>query len=488
MITIVDDVRRIQLSDYELVPGLEPILAEVRHEARQAAKLLGKRRVWLLSEEVVAGAAAEMAPSLVGLLRACDIDARWVRYQPDNPRLAALGRQLRRLILGDPDTPTSFGEDDDELYTDSGDRAAAALLPEIGRHDLILVHGVGAATVGAAIKRRRRVTALWRCVVGYDDRTPATRAAWHFLKRHLTLYNRGLFNCAEYIPQYFTNRASLVPPAIDPLADKNRPLSLQRVVGTLTSAGLCHSDQPTLARTLAAPAQRVAPNGRLVAAGELGLLYRPIVAQISRWDRLKGMVPLLEGFARLKRDLATGQLGRLGEREQRRVEIARLVLAGPEPDAFGADTDMRAAFDELVATYRGLDEEVAADICILALPTSDPEAHALTVNALQRASTVVAQNSLREGFGLTIAEAAWKGVPVLGSATSGIRYQIRHEIDGLLCEDPEDPEVLARSLLAILSDEAGRRRYAASAQRRVLSEFLITGQLRRFLRLFTELA
>jgi len=279
-----------------------------------------------------------------------------------------------------------------------------------------------------------------------------------------------------------------VPPAIDPLSDKNRSLSLQRVVGTLTSAGLCESHEPTLARDFAARARRVGRDGKLRAAGELGLLYRPIVAQISRWDRLKGMVPLLEGFTKLKRDLASGQLAHLEERDQQRVKIARLLLAGPDPEAFGDDADTRAAFEQVVAHYQALDDEIASDICVLALPIGDAVEHALIVNALQRISTVAVLNSSREGFGLTLAEAAWKGVPVMGSMTSGIRYQIRHEIDGLLCEDPEDAEEVARTLLAILTDEAGRHRFAVSAQRRVMSEFLITAQLRRFLRLFTELS
>jgi len=487
VITIVDDVRQASLSDYEEVPGLESTLAEVRREARQATKCLRKRRVWLLSEETLTGAPAELLPSLVAMLRACDVDARWARFRSEDPRQAALSRRLRRLILGDPEAPAALGEEEADLFTAQGEAGAAALLPHVERNDLLLAHGVGVAAVGAALKRQRRVVALWRSVAGYDDRTPATRAAWHFLKPHLTPYNRGLFNYAEYIPQYFTNRASLVPPAIDPLTDKNRSLSIQRVIATLTSAGLCESTEPGPARAFAAPARRLRQSGRLGAAGELGLLHRPITLQLSRWDRLKGTVPLLEGFAKLKRDLRSGQLGHLGAREQRRLEISRLVLAGPEPEAFGDDADMNSAFDELVAIYRGLEPEIAADICVLALPTSVPREHALIVNALQRTSSLVVQNSLREGFGLTIAEAAWKAQPVLGSATSGIRFQIRHEIDGLLCEDPEDPEEVGRSLLAMLCDGAARRRYAFSAQRRVMDEFLITDQLRRFLRLFTEL-
>jgi len=480
--------RELQLADYEQVPGLLTTLAELRHEGQLAVRRLRKRRVVVISEVSGVGCEAEMLPSLVALLRSCGIDVQWWQYRPDDAKALELNRRLRRLVLGDPTLGHTLDDEDAALFKAQAEAATRELAPQIERDDVLLVHGIGCAPIGALLKRERRALALWRCTLGLDDRTPSTRAAWRFLKDHLTPYDRGLFNCAEYIPQYFTNRASLVAPGIDPLSDKNRPLSLHRVVGTLCSAGLVEQEAPTLARPFAAKVKLVGRDGRLREPGELELLYRPLLLQISRWDKLKGMVPLIEGFARLKRQLAAGELAHLNEREQRRIGIARLVLAGTDPAALGDDREAVAAFDEVVAAYAALEPELARDVCILALPAASARENALIVNALQRAASVIIQNSLREGFGLTVAEAGFKGVPVIASATSGIKLQLRHEIDGLLCDDPASPEAVAASLLAMFGDEEARQRYTVSAQRRVLSEFLITSQLQRLLRLFSELA
>ncbi|MBN2357833.1 MAG: glycosyltransferase [Deltaproteobacteria bacterium] len=488
MLQIAPVDRELQLAEYEQVPGLLTTLAELRHEAQHAVKRLRQRRVIVISEASGVGCDAEMLPSLVALLRACGIDAQWWQHRPDDARAVELNRRLRRLVLGDAALAHTLDDEDAALFQAQAQAAARELAPQIARDDVLLVHGIGTAAIGALLKRERRTLALWRCTLGLDERKPQTRAAWRFLKDHLTPYDRGLFNCAEYIPQYFTNRASLVPPGVDPLSDKNRTLSLHQVVGTLCSAGLVEPAASIPARPFSGTAQRVDREGRLRDPGELELLHRPLVLQISRWDRLKGMVPLIEGFALLKRRLAAGELRDLSEPEQHRIEIARLVLASTDPAALGDDREAVAAFDEVVATCAALDPELARDVCILALPAGSARENALIVNALQRAASVIIQNSLREGFGLTVAEAGFKGVPVIGSATSGIKLQLRHEIDGLLCDDPANPDAVADSLLALFCDPEACQRYAASAQRRVLAEFLITSQLQRLLRLLSELA
>jgi trehalose synthase len=107
------------------------------------------------------------------------------------------------------------------------------------------------------------------------------------------------------------------------------------------------------------------------------------------------------------------------------------------------------------------------------------------INALQRASTIVVQNSLREGFGLTIAEAMWKGVPVLSNSRAcGPRYQVRDGVDGILVRDPEDEEELARALAAMMADPVRLTTWGRAAQRRVYDDFLVFRQLRQWGRLF----
>src|SRR5690606_16217635 len=222
-------------------------------------------------------------------------------------------------------------------------------------------------------------------------------------------------------------------------------------------------------------AERLQPDGSFGPADrpeEIGLLFRTIVTQISRWDRLKGWQPLLEAFTRMKRRAASGELD-LTPHERRRVQLARLVLAGPEPASVADDPEATEVLGRLVERYRALDRQMQKDVVLLSLPMTSRRENHLMVNALQRCSSVVVQNSLREGFGLTVTEAMWKRIAVLGSSACGIRQQIRDGIDGRLSADPSDPAEVEAAVVELLNAREGSDAYALSAQRRVHDEFLM---------------
>lgn len=133
---------------------------------------------------------------------------------------------------------------------------------------------------------------------------PVTDAAWDFLRDHVLAYDHGVFSAAEYIPADLVGKASVIHPGIDPLSHKNRELSTHKFVGILCNAGLMKSDHPVLTSDWEHPVLRLRPDGRFLPAQEgdgIGLMFRPIITQVSRWDELKGWMPLLEGFLRLKR-------------------------------------------------------------------------------------------------------------------------------------------------------------------------------------------
>ena len=114
--------------------------------------------------------------------------------------------------------------------------------------------------------------------------------------------------------------------------------------------------------------------------------------------------------------------------------------------------------------------------------------NALIVNALQRASTLVVQNSLREGFGLTITEAMWKRIPILTNTRAcGPRHQVRDGVDGCLVNDPEDPEELATAMAAMLGEHRNRQLWGRNGQGRVHSEYLVFNQLSSWLGLLGRL-
>ena len=141
-----------------------------------------------------------------------------------------------------------------------------------------------------------------------------------------------------------------------------------------------------------------------------------------------------------------------------------------------------------MALYRSLPPEIQRDVALLTLPMESRKENALMVNALQRCSAIVVQNSIREGFGLTATEAMWKCVPVLGTRASGLRQQIRSGIDGILTQDANDADEVATRLDAALRELPKREMMARGAQRRVHERFLIFTQLCEWLRVLSAAA
>lgn len=482
MIERVDVAGTPALEDYEAFAHLAPAVRELRDEASLLVPRLGDRRLWMVNSTARGGGVAEMLPGLISGLRQLGVDARWLVASTDVEEFFDLTKRIHNLIHGSG-TP-ELSDDDRALYRAVSEDLVEELAREIGPDDVVVIHDPQPMGAGALLAERTPVRAIWRCHIGLDRRTPQTRAAWDFLAPYAPEYEEAVFSAPEYIPEIFANRATLIHPSIDPLSDKNRELAPIKVQGVLCNAGLARQHAPVLTPDYEHPARRLAPDGRWLQATEpeeLGLLFRPLVSQISRWDRLKGYGPLLEGFVRFK-----GRTGGGDPLHRRRRRIVRLVLAGPEPQAVADDPEGREVLEELSAAYRELPGELQRDVAILSLPMSSRRENALMVNALQRCSSVVVQNSLEEGFGLTVAEAMWKRTAVLGSRACGIRQQIHHGIDGILNEHPEDPERLADALDRLLADPAERRRLAAAAQRRVYNEFLIFSHVRRWLGLLAE--
>jgi len=260
---------------------------------------------------------------------------------------------------------------------------------------------------------------VWRCHIDLSNPNPQV---WDFLRPWVDRYDASLFSSPQFtrglrIPQY------LFYPTIDPLADKNRELDPQFVRGVLEQF---HVDTA-----------------------------RPILTQISRFDRLKDPVGVIRAYRLVKK-----------------YEDCQLVLAGgsasddPEGAAVLAEAEQAAAGDP--------------DIHILNLP---PWSH-VEINALQRGSTIVIQKSLKEGFGLTVSEALWKKKPVVASAVGGIPSQVIHKLTGMLVHSVEGTAYQIRFLLA---NPAFAKALGENGHQHVKEHFLLTQNLRRYLVLFLVL-
>jgi trehalose synthase len=185
----------------------------------------------------------------------------------------------------------------------------------------------------------------------------------------------------------------------------------------------------------------------------------PMVLQVSRWDRLKDPIGVMRGFIEHVPEAAG----------------AHLVLAGPA--LVGDDPEGVEVLSEVKELWRSWPEPARRRVHIVSLPLDDVEENAAVVNALQRRAAVVVQKSLREGFGLTVAEAMWKARPVVASRRGGIQDQIQHGVSGWLLDDPTDLREYGARVQAVLADPEVAARVGAAAHERVQRHFLAPRQL-----------
>ncbi len=486
MIRQVDIEKTEDLDFYLRQSFLEPVIRELRAEASLVTPLLQGRRIWMLNSTTRGSGIDEMLPKVVQFLRELGFPTEWVVFQTRREKFFNLTKRLHNLIhgVGDP----RLGPGDAELYNAVSRETADALRGRLGPNDILVVHDPQPLGIGAILKKDLGLPAVSRCHIGIDEQTEATHAAWNFLRPHAEVYDHALFTAPEYIPDYLAGHSSIITPGIDPASYKNRELSTHKMFGIMVNAGLTNTDQPVLTPNWSKPALRLRPDGTFAPAArgdEIGLGFRPTVLQVSRWDRLKGWFPLLEGFIHLKKR-APNVSQRTMPRHRRRLEIVRLVLAGPDPTSIEGDPEGKDVLDDLKAAYLRLPRGLQEDVVLLALPMTSIKENALMVNVLQRCATLVVQNSLQEGFGLTVTEAMWKRKPVLGTRACGLRAQIRDGLEGRLNEEPENPDQVARFLDETLRAPNAREFWGCRAQRRVYDEFLVFTQVRKWLKVLSR--
>ena len=191
-----------------------------------------------------------------------------------------------------------------------------------------------------------------------------------------------------------------------------------------------------------------------------------VVVQVSRWDHLKDMQGVLEGFA----EMATGK------------DDLRLALVGPAVDAVSDDPEGAKVLDECLSRWENLPPKKRSAVRLITLPMDDFELNALMVNAIQRHATVVVQKSLEEGFGLTVAEAMWKSRPVVASAVGGIVDQVAPGT-GILLSDPSNLDAFAKTLADLLVRPQEMAAMGRRARKRIRSDFLSDRHLVDYARL-----
>ncbi len=267
---------------------------------------------------------------------------------------------------------------------------------------------------------KKEVPWVWRCHI---DLSAPNEEAWKRLKPYVLRYDAVVVSSESFKKADLPVKTYVIPPAIDPFSPINRPLTPDEVSSKLTEYGIPQD--------------------------------KPLIVQVSRFDKWKDPVGVLEVFSRVKKEAD-----------------ARLVMLG---NMASDDPEGPTIYSEVMKKANGM-----ADVHLIT--KTDP----LLVNALQRAATVVLQISLKEGFGLTVSEALWKGTPVVASQVGGIPLQIEDGKMGFLTA-PRDYQSMSARVLDILNDPDFRARLGATGREHVRKKFLMPRLIHDWLNLIREI-
>lgn len=406
MVNEVYSQSRSRLQDYEPIVGRSCL-----EELRILAEELGGKIVQNINSTFVGGGVAEILEHMVPLLNQLGVDARWDVIQGSD-EFFEVTKKFHNALHGKEE---KISADDFALFAE----VTQQNLEEVRFYgDILFVHDPQPVGLIAKKKEIGRKW-VWRCHIDVSD---PDKKVWRFLRGFVVDYDAAVFSAPAFAQQ-LPIRQFLITPSIDPLSDKNKELDSGMIDATLTKYGLT-SD-------------------------------KPMIVQVSRFDRLKDPLGVIEAFGMVKKSID-----------------CQLVLAGGT-----ADDDPES--EEVLADVRKR-VEGNPDIHVLLVPTGSD----LEINALQRAATIIMQKSLKEGFGLTISEALWKAKPVVATAVGGIPLQIRNKFTGLLCHTVEGA---AYALRQLLNNSEYANRLGQNGKEHVRQNFLITSHLKNYLLMFLAL-
>lgn len=273
----------------------------------------------------------------------------------------------------------------------------------------------------ALIERRPSIGRNWVWRCHIDFSRPDPKI-WRFLEQYVRQYDAAVFSAPSFA-RPLTIPQVLISPSIDPLSDKNRELDEDTVDAVFRKFGIDRS--------------------------------RPVVTQISRFDYLKDPVGVIKAYKMAKKH----------------VDIQLVLAGGGATD----DPEGPAVMDQVRQ-----EAEKDSDIFILFLPPASD----IDINALQRGSTILLQKSLREGFGLTVSEALWKGKPTIASAVGGIPLQITHKYSGILTHSVQGT---SRWIRQLINEPEYARKLGLNGREHIKNNFLITRHIKDYLLLFLSL-
>lgn len=350
--------------DFRPFPGhsLEeyaPIIGddEVRMLETLAGELKGLK-ILELNSTAVGGGVAEMLQNSVPFLNRLGIEDEW-KVMKGSESYFEVTKSIHNLLQGKGGFFTPEMED---IYFSTLKENVEANIVD-WNPDVVFIHDPQPLGLAPYLKREGE-SWFWRCHIDIEDSVTEGSALWDFMALWVKHYDALVFSAAQYVVSRWPSYTFIIPPYIDPLADKNRELKPEEITAVLEK----YQIDPKL----------------------------PIIAQIGRFDPWKGIGKTIEAYKWVKKK-----------------ESCQLLLAG------GSATDDPEGASVLSKLYEKTQND--PDVHVLNLPPMSD----LEINALQRASRVILQPSIKEGFGLTVTEAMFKAKPVIASPVGGITMQIR---------------------------------------------------------------
>src|SRR3954468_15268852 len=366
------------------------------------AKRVRTMRVAHISSTFYGGGVTELLTPLTLMMNAIGIETDWHLIQ-GTPGFFGCTKKLHNTLQGES---LDFPDAERTIYEQVVFENATRL--HLDDCDAIIVHDPQPLPLISHFADRE-MPWLWQCHV---DLSSPYAPVWTYLRRFVEQYNAAIFSLPEYGQNLRTDQ-HFVTPAIDPFSAKNRELSDGEIREFLRNYKI-----PT---------------------------DRPLVTQISRFDRWKDPMGVIEAFRKAKEQVD-----------------CTLVLVGNN----ATDDPEGGKILEAIKSV--------ADESIIVLAVDDPT----FVNALQRSASVVLQKSIREGFGLTVTEAMWKGAAVIGGDVGGLRHQIKDEWNGFLVRSPDEA---AARMVQLLKDPGLRKQVGSRAKESVRQNFLMSRLLEDWL-------
>ncbi len=440
-------------------------MAKLRASLDGATERLAGRTLWHVNSTAEGGGVAELLHQLLGYITGAGIACRW-QVVEGTQDFFHVTKRIHNRLHGSPGDAGPLGDPERAIYRSVTEANLRPFLEVARPGDVVTLHDPQTAgLVAPLIDAGLRV--VWVCHVGVDEPNDTVRSAWEFLLPLVQRADAVVFSRATYVWDGLVPPVSLIPPCIDPTSPKNVELSAAIRdaylvgAGVIAPSGLPAATADTPSVRYRAETVEVAP-----APGD-----RPLIVQISRWDRLKDHVGVLEAFS-------THVDPSLD---------AHLLLAGPAAGSVDDDPEAKEVLADNVDAWRKLPDAARERIHLISLPMDDPEENAYIVNALQREATVVVQKSLAEGFGLTVAEAMWKTRPMVASRVGGIQDQIVDGKSGLLI-DARDPEAFGTAVTSLLRDPGFAQAMGHAGRERIRGHFLPPRFLSKHLDLATGIA